>query len=45
MLKAYGTVSKDRRLSLNRIVIYEEDGTVEMVFMGDEDGEDEEEQG
>lgn len=41
VLKAYGTVTKDRKVSFNRMVIYEEDGTVEMVFMWDEDGEEE----
>lgn len=45
VLKAYGTVTKDRKLSLNRMVIYKEDGTLEMVFMWDEEVEDEEEQG
>lgn len=42
VLKAYGTVTKNRKMNVERMVFYEEDGTVEMVFLWDEDGEDEE---
>ncbi|MDQ0416099.1 hypothetical protein J2Z48_000257 [Croceifilum oryzae] len=37
MLRAYGVVTEDRKLCLNRIVVYREDGTVEMAMMVDED--------
>lgn len=43
VLMAYGTVTKDRKLSVNSMVVYRKDGSVELVFEGDEEGEDDRE--